>query len=126
MRALILISLLFFCGCTSYLTPEETVAKSIIACQKGDAKTRWYLTDKASKEKLLKDKSKDEVLKRFEHEAFMYKLIKSWETETVKQTDNKVDMKLRYKFYDPHSKKIKDEETDVVLHLENGLWKIED
>ncbi|MCH2207730.1 MAG: hypothetical protein MK132_17890 [Lentisphaerales bacterium] len=113
-------------ACNSYLTPEETVAKSILACQEGDADTRWELTDKASREKLLKDKTEDEILKRFEYEAFMYKLIKSWETEVIEQSDSKITMKMKYKFYDPHSKKVKDKETDIILHLEEGRWKIEE
>lgn len=126
MNKLLTILLLLLSGCVHDLTPEETVAKSIIASQEGDADTRWELTNKASQEKLLKENTKEEILKRFEQEAFMYKLIKSWETETVEQTALKISMKLKYKFYDPHSKKIKDEETDVILHKEDGMWKIED
>lgn len=126
MKYLLPLILFILSSCNSYLTPEETVNRSMIACQKGDADTRWELTDKASKKKLLKDKTEAEVLKRFKQEAFMYQFVKSWETEIIEQTASKISMKMKYKFLDPHSKRIKNKETDVVLHLEEGRWKIED
>lgn len=113
-------------SCSTSLTPTETLDRSIVASQKGDAETRWELSSQKTREKLLKNKSKDEVLENFRKEVFMYKLIKSWETEIVEQSENQVKMKMNYKFFDPHSKKVIDESTDVTLVKEAGLWKIED
>lgn len=126
MKFFSILILLILTSCSSYLSPEETIAKSIEAAKEGDAEKRWELSSKASKEKLLKEKSKEEVLNSFKNEAFMYRLIRSWKTETVSQTGDKMTAKLHYKFFDPHSKKELDETSDIKLVKEEGFWRIED
>ena len=126
MRIILAISFILLSSCTSYLSPQETIAKSIEAAKEGDVEKRWELTSKASKEKLLEKKSKEEVLKNFKNEAFMYKLIRSWRTETLSQSENKVTLNLHYKFFDPHSKRELDETSKIKLVKEEGFWRIED
>ncbi|MCM8529347.1 MAG: hypothetical protein NE327_22685 [Lentisphaeraceae bacterium] len=126
MKLLIVITLFLLTACSSYVSPEETVAQSIEAAKEGDAEKRWELSSKASREKLLKEKTKEEVLNNFKNEAFMYKLIRSWKTETVSQSEDKVTLNLHYKFFDPHSKRELDETSKIKLVKEDGLWRIED
>ena len=127
MKTLLLLSTLLLIACASVpLSPEETVIKSLIASQKGDAETRWELSSNAAQQELLNSKSKKEVLNTFKKETFMYELIKSWKTELISQNEDKARVKLSYKFLDPHSNKTLNETSDVILVKENGHWKISD
>lgn len=122
----LLLTILFLSSCTSVLTPKETLDKSIKASQEGDAETRWELSSQKTREKLMQGKTKEEVLENFRKGAFYYKFIKSWESEITEQTENQVKMKMKYKFFDPHSKKVIDQSTDVNLVKEEGVWRIDD
>ena len=128
MKLFIVLTALMLVGCSSYLSPEETVNRNVVACMEGDASTRWALLSKGAQEKMLKKNPKHKILDRFSKEAWMYKIIQSWETEIIEEKENSVKLKFKYKYQDPHSlsKKVVNASDDITLVKEEGLWKISD
>ena len=120
----LLVFLLASCA-TKPLSPTELVDKSMTAAKEGDAETRWEIASKSSKEKMLKGKTKEQALKDLKGEAFMYQFVKSWKSTIVHQTEDKASIRIDYKFYDPHSKKVIDQKSDLTLVKEEGIWKVD-
>lgn len=126
MKTLFATLLILFTGCAHQYSPEELIVENLKAAQNEDADARWEFSSKAAQKKMLEKNTKEEILKKFKYEAFMYKLIKSWETEVLEQSEDRATVKLTYKMLDPHSNKIITDKTDVKLVKEEGNWRIED
>ena len=128
MKYLLILTALFISGCSSYMTPEETVDRNVIASQEGDAETKWNLLSANARKKLLKKNSKDKILERFRKEAWMYKIIQSWNSEILEEDETSVKLKFNYKYQDPHSlsKKVIEATDNIRLVKEDGLWKIDE
>lgn len=117
---------LFISSCVQQqYSPEELISVNIKAAQEEDAQTRWTLSSKAAQQKMLEKSTKEEVFKKLKYEAFMYKLIKSWETEIISQSEDKASVLWKYKMFDPHSNKIISDKSTINLVKEDGLWKID-
>jgi len=127
MRTFLVILGLLLAGCAQQqYSPEELISANIKAAQVEDAESRWEFSSEAAKKKLLeKYKTKEEVFKKLKYEAFMYKLIKSWETVVLSQTEDKASVQLNYKMFDPHSNKIISDKSVIKLVKEKGFWKID-
>lgn len=126
MKALFITLIILLAGCAHNYSPEELVVENLKAAQNEDAESRWEFSSKAAQEKLLKKSTKVEIFKKLRHEAFMYKLIKSWNTEVLEQSEDKATVKLTYKMLDPHSNRIMTDKTDIKLVKEEGQWRIDD
>lgn len=126
MKALFLTLIILLAGCAHQYSPEELIDANLKAAQEEDAESRWEFSSKAAQKKMLKNGTKEEALKKFRYEAFMYKLIKSWQTKVLEQSEDKATVLLTYKMLDPHSNKIISDKTDVKLVKEDGQWRIDD
>ena len=127
MKTTILLILTFFlasCAQQQY-SPEEVISANIKAAQEEDAETRWNLASKATQQKMLEKSTKAKVFEKLKYEAFMYKLIKSWETEIISQSEDKASVLWKYKMFDPHSNKIISDKSTIKLVKEEGFWKID-
>ena len=126
MKIFLLVLATFLAGCAQQqYSPEELISANIKAAQEGDAESRWNFSSKASQQKMIEKSSKEEVLKKLQSQALYYKMIKSWETEILSQSDNKAKVLLTYKMFDPHSNKIITDKTNIDLIKEDGFWKID-
>ena len=127
MKIKILLFLTFLiAGCAQQqYSPEELISANIKAAQEEDAETRWSFASKATQQKMLEKSSKEKVFEKLRYEAFMYKLIKSWETEILSQTEDKASVLWKYKMFDPHSNKIISDKSTIKLVKEDGFWKID-
>ena len=127
MKIKILLFLTFLiAGCAQpQYSPEELISANIKAAQEEDAEARWSFASKATQQKMLEKSSKEKVFEKLRYEAFMYKLIKSWETEILSQTEDKASVLWKYKMFDPHSNKIISDKSTIKLVKEDGFWKID-
>ncbi len=127
MKIFLLTLAVVLAGCAQpQYSPAELISANIKAAQAEDAESRWEFSSASAQKKLLeKYKTKEEVFKKLKYEAFMYKLIKSWESNIISQTEDKAAVLWTYKMFDPHSNKIISDKNTIKLVKEKGFWKID-